>query len=196
MNIEIREEPVSALAGQAQIPIAFEVARVLDVSPVNAGLGGIALVERPLDAPYIKDYDAIEGEGPDRWAKRFDVSNWGLIAAYAVRLRVGGAVVAFNTDGANTLEGRADLAVLWDIRVLPEWRRRGVGSLLLSASESWAAARGCRQLKIETQNINVAACRFYARSGYVLGEINRFAYADLPDETQLIWYRNLSCGPE
>jgi hypothetical protein len=27
--------------------------------------------------PYVKDYDAIEGEGPSRWAKRFDVSTWG-----------------------------------------------------------------------------------------------------------------------
>jgi hypothetical protein len=52
-------------------------------------------------------------------------------------------------------------------------------------------ARECRQLKVETQNINVPACRFYARQGCVLGVIDRFAYPTLPDEVQLLWYKDL-----
>jgi GNAT superfamily N-acetyltransferase len=162
------------------------------VSVRDGGLGGLVLSERKLDAPYVKDYDAYEGERPTQWAERFDVSNWGLIGAYADDARVGGAVVAFDTKGVNMLEGRRDLAVLWDIRVSPESRGRGVGSALFRAAEAWAAARGCRQLKIETQNINVPACRFYARQGCVLGAINRFAYQELPDEAQLLWYKTLS----
>ena len=47
-------------------------------------------------------------------------------------------------------------------------------------------------MKVETQNVNVPACRFYARQGCVLGAINRFAYPDLPDEVQLLWYKTLS----
>lgn len=61
--------------------------------------------------------------------------------------------------------------------------------------EAWAAARGCRQLKIETQNVNVPACRFYARQGCVLGAINRFAYREFPDEVQLLWYKAISQNP-
>ncbi|HEY0174649.1 MAG TPA: GNAT family N-acetyltransferase [Pyrinomonadaceae bacterium] len=192
MEVKIIEEPFTAAAELAHIPIAFEVESVFDVSARDGGLGGLILSERRLDVPYVKDYDTAGGEGPAQWAKRFDVSNWGLVGAHSNGARVGGAVIAFNTEGVNMLEGRSDLAVLWDIRVSPQARGRGVGYALFRAAESWAAARGCRRLKIETQNINVAACRFYARQGCVLGGINRFAYDELPNEVQLLWYKNLS----
>jgi len=190
--MEITEEPIGAAAELAGVSIAFEVERVFDVSARDGGLGGLILSERRLDAPYVKDYDTEEGESPAQWAGRFDVSNWGLFGAHSNGVRVGGAVVAFDTEGVRMLDGRRDLAVLWDIRVAPPERGRGVGSALFRAAEAWAAARGCRQLKIETQNINVPACRFYARRGCVLGAINRFAYTGLPDEVQLLWYKILS----
>lgn len=189
--MEIIEESIVAAAELSRIPISFEVVSVFDVSAPEGGLGGLILSERRLDAPYVKDYDTAEGENPTEWAGSFDVSNWGLIGAHSNGARVGGAVVAFDTQGVNMLEGRRDLAVLWDIRVSPEARGRGVGSALFRAAEAWAAARGCGQLKIETQNINVPACRFYARQGCVLGAINRFAYRQLPDEVQLLWYKTL-----
>lgn len=190
--MEIKEEPIATVAEMASVPIAFEVERVFDVSAREGGLGGLVLSERRLDAPYVKDYDAEEGESPTQWAARFDVSNWGLICARANGVRVGGATVAFDTEGVRMLEGRRDLAVLWDIRVSPQERGRGVGPALFRAAEAWAASRGCRQMKIETQNINVPACRFYARQGCVLGAINRFAYPTLPDEVQMLWYKILS----
>jgi len=46
-------------------------------------------------------------------------------------------------------------------------------------------------MKVETQNINVPACSFYRRMGCTLGSIDRFAYAELPDEAQLIWLKEL-----
>lgn len=191
MEIKITEESITLTPELARIPISFEVESILEVSAPGGGLGGLVLSERRLDAPYLKDYDTSRGEHPTAWAERFDVSNWGLIGAHANGLRVGSAVVAFDTEGVNMLEGRRDLAVLWDIRVSPEARGRGVGSALFRAVEAWAAARGCVQLKIETQNINVPACRFYARQGCVLGAINRFAYRELPEEVQLLWYKTL-----
>jgi GNAT superfamily N-acetyltransferase len=194
MSIEVIEEPLAALADYARIPIAFAVGEIFDVAVRDGGLGGFALAERRLAAPYVKDYDAVESEHPAQWARRFDVSNWGLLAAHSAGGRVGGAVVAFDTPGVNMLEGRKDLSVLWDIRVAPEARGRGVGAALFRAAERWAAARGCRQLKIETQNTNAPACRFYARQGCELGVINRFAYPELPHEVQLLWYKKLSPG--
>jgi GNAT superfamily N-acetyltransferase len=140
----------------------------------------------------VKDYDAIDGEGPATWARRFDLFNWGLLVARKDGLRVGGAVVAFNSPGVTMLDERTDLALLWDIRVSADMRRTGVGSALFRAVESWASGRGCRSLKVETQNINVAACHFYARQGCTLGAIHRFAYPDLPDEIQLLWYKQLA----
>ncbi len=88
--------------------------------------------------------------------------------------------MAFNTSGVYMLEGRHDLSVLWDIRVQPELRGRGIGHALFMQAAEWSRARGCTQMKIETQNVNVPACRFYARMGCELGAINRYAYAGQP----------------
>jgi GNAT superfamily N-acetyltransferase len=89
------------------------------------------------------------------------------------------------------LEGRDDIALLWDIRVAPTARRRGVGAALFRAAEAWARARGAAWLKVETQNVNAPACRFYVRQGCTLGAVHRFAYPALPDEVQLLWYKRL-----
>lgn len=191
MTVDIREESIGHLDQLAAISTAFLVERVLNVSLVEGGLGGIVLSEVLVEEPWMKDYDSIKGEGPSRWGERFDVTNWGLIAAHDSGGRVGAAVVAFDTAGVNMLEGRLDLAVLWDIRVRPEARSAGTGARLFSAAEAWARDRGCRTLKVETQNINVPACRFYRRMGCTLGAIDRFAYADLQDEVQLIWFKQL-----
>jgi GNAT superfamily N-acetyltransferase len=191
-KIEIAEEPIGSVAGLAHVPIAFEVDRVLDVAEREGG--GFVLTERVLDAPYVKDYDVLDGGGPARLAERFDVGRWGLIVARLQGEPVGGAVIAFDTPEVDMLHGRRDLAVLWDIRVAPAVRGRSVGAALFRAAEAWARARGCRELTIETQNVNVAACRFYAAMGCVLREIDRGAYPELPGEIQLLWQRDLSRG--
>ena len=67
----------------------------------------------------------------------------------------------------------------------------GVGSALLAAGESWAQARSAHILKVETQNTNVPACRFYASRGFVLRDVRRGAYPELPTEVQLLWYKDL-----
>ncbi len=191
VGVDVAEEPITNLAQHAEVPIAFVVERMLDVSVVHGGLGGFVLSEVAVEDPWIKDYDAVKGEGPTRWPKLFDVSNWGLIAAHEDERREGGAVVAFNSPAVNMLEGRSDLAVLWDIRVRPEARSAGTGTALFRAVEAWARARGCRSLKIETQNINVPACRFYRRMGCTLGSIDRYGYAELPGEVRPMWFKNL-----
>src|SRR5260370_1015114 len=111
MTIDLAEEPMTALAEYARLPIAFRVDHVLDVTA--RADGGFALSARRLQSPYVKDYDAVDGDGPLHWSRRFDVSNWRLFTARVAASRVGGATVAFNTPGLTMLEGRRDLAVLW-----------------------------------------------------------------------------------
>ena len=151
------------------------------------------MIEQKVSKPYVKDYDALKGEGPTRWVKRFDVSNWGFFLGYDDAAPVGGAVVAYRTDGVYMLEGRDDLAVLWDIRVDPDRRGQGIGTSLFQQVVGWSRARRCTHLKIETQNVNVPACRFYAKQGCHLGGINRHAYdeAGLAQEVMLLWYLEL-----
>jgi ribosomal protein S18 acetylase RimI-like enzyme len=190
--VQITEVQAAELAEYASISIAFEVRVVFDVQEQGDDVSDVVLSERVLGAPYVKDYDSINGDAPEHWPSRFDVSTWGFLVARIDGQRVGGAAIAFDTPGVAMLDGRRDVAVLWDIRVAGEARRAGVGSALFREAEEWARVRGCRRLEIETQNINVPACRFYARQGCTLGAVNRSAYPDLPHEIQLIWFKDLS----
>lgn len=192
MTLVVRRIPVSALAEYGSIPMGFTVNEVYDVAPGPSSDGAITLTPRRLPSPYVKDYDAIDGEGPAQWALQFDLSNWAFFSALLDGRNVGGAAVARDTPGIDMLEGRRDLAVLWDIRVDASARGQGVGGALFEAAAAWALANGCRQLKVETQNVNVPACRFYARQGCILGAARPHAYPAFPDETQLLWYKNLA----
>ncbi len=191
MALHIKEEDPSRLAEYASIPISFIVNRVLEVEPLEDGLSGFKFTNQKAAPPYVKDYDQMPNEGPMIWAKRWNISNWGIFAAYLDGERVGGAVVAWNTPNVYWLEGDVGIAALWDIRVHPDHQGNGIGTKLFESACAWAKQKDCRLLKIETQNINVPACRFYMRQGCTLGGINRFAYADLPDEVQMIWYKKL-----
>ena len=194
-KIDIVEESVGDLEAYGAVPIAFEVRTIFDVKVMDGGLGGIALSERVVETPYVKDYDAYDG-GPARWAERWDISNWGVISAFLKDRRVGGAVVAYDTAGVYKLEGRKDMAAVWDLRVHPAHRHMGIGSRLFTEAVAWAKAKKCCLLEVETQNINVPACRFYTKQGCMLGLINRYAYREFPNEVELVWYMELGLPEE
>jgi len=189
MMIETADVSSRLLVAYAAVPIAFEVTSVL--SARRAADQSFVLTEHALESPYVKDYDAI-GDGPLDWAARFDTSQWVLFVAQAEGRSLGGATVAFGTSGLDMLEGRRDLAVLWDIRVAPSARRRGVGRALFDAAVDWALARGCRELKVETQNINVVACRFYAALGCELRVVREDAYPRCQGEAEFLWVKHLN----
>ncbi len=191
MTIELAEEPMTTLPEYARVPIVFTADHVLDVRSQDDSPGGFAVSARRLEVSYEKNYDALAGEGPLTWPDRFDLSNWALFTARVATRIVGGATVAFDTPGLTMLEGRRDLAVLWDIRVSPSARGQGVGGALFEKVETWAQLHGCRQLKIETQNTNMRACRFYERQGCQLRAVHRGVYPDFPAEIQLFWYKDL-----
>jgi len=191
LRFEVREEPLTSIDEYATIPIAFEVRSVFQVSGQNKPGEEFVLTELRLDKPYLKDYDSVRGEKPTDWPRRFEMSNWTLFGARDQGRLIGRAALAFSTPGESMFEGREDLAILWDIRVSPEVRGQGIGARLFAAAEDKARAKNCRRLKVETQNINVGACRFYQQQGCVLRAVNRKAYAQFPDEIQLLWYKDL-----
>lgn len=60
--------------------------------------------------------------------------------------------------------------------------------------QDWSRKRGLPKLEVETQNVNIPACRFYQRMGFELGEIYRFGYAGVPGiahEVMLKWTYDL-----
>jgi len=188
-DISIVEVKPTQLQEYASISIAYEYDKILQVHTVDNGLGGFTMKEVMLSSFRRKNYDEHQGNTPLDWSLRFDISKWGILLAMHRSAPVGGAAIAFGDLNIRLLDDRNDIAVLWDIRIDPEFRKKGIGSRLLSYSEAWAKTQGAKLLKIETQNINLEACRFYSRKGYSLEAINRMAYEDLPDEVQLLWYK-------
>ena len=190
MDIGIVEETPDALPQYEKVSIAFRVESYLRVELCHNGLGGIVLIEEPVE-PYIKDYDRNEKDKPSQWPRQWDITAWGILSAFQEGQRIGGAAVAWKTPEISSWAGGEDVACLWDLRVDPDYRNRGIGHQLFRHALQWAQKRDCHRFMVETQNINVPACRFYARQGCELGAINRCVYGELPDETQLLWYRSL-----
>jgi ribosomal protein S18 acetylase RimI-like enzyme len=205
MMLEIQQVGPEALYRYAQVSIGFEVRSILQVDVLEHGLSGVRLEETPVSTPYWKDYD--EDERPTDWPGQFNLQNWAFFLvedsggqpgqppaapAPAAPAPAAAAAVAWNTPGVFMLEGRSDLAVLWDIRVNPACRGQGAGRMLFRAAEDWARQHGCTQLKVETQNTNLPACRFYIHMGCTLGGLQRFAYPEpYRHETMLLWYKDL-----
>lgn len=189
MTIETARVPGHLLSRYAAIHIAFDVTSRLVA--LRRDDGSWALTEHAVHPPYIKDYDAVS-ERPHDWPARFDTSQWLMLMANVEGVVAGGATLAYGGSGLDMLEGRRDLAVLWDIRVEPALRGRGVGRALFQAVEVEARARGCVELTVETQNVNVPACRFYSSLGCHLRDVRSEAYPSCPGEDQFLWYKSLT----
>lgn len=189
MHLHIKEITKEQFEEYAKIPMSFNVTSKYKLTKVNNGLGGILLHEVPVHE-YVKDLGRYEK--PQEWDQAFDITNWGILIAYDGNRPIAGATLAYNTEGVTMLGNRKDITVLWDIRVTPEYKAMGIGTQLISYAKEWSKKRNCKQIKIETQNNNVAACKFYAKQGAELGEIHEHAYSgEEEDEVMLIWYLNL-----
>ncbi|HEY40498.1 MAG TPA: GNAT family N-acetyltransferase [Dehalococcoidia bacterium] len=196
MDIKVRPVSEALLKKYSTIPLSVEVNSVLDIELLQDGLGGVVFHERELDSPLMK---YIEDE-PDEiitWPESFDTGRWAVITAEEGGKLTGGLTIACrNPEIINNriLMGIDDLAVVWDIRVRPGYRRQGIGTQLFGKAIEWSRSRGYKQLSVETQNTNVPACRFYIKQGCRLGGINRYAYYHNPsyvDETQFEYYLDL-----
>lgn len=180
----------------ASVSCAFQVTSIFRVEPVERGLGGLRLVEEPVAVPYEKDYDHIgeEDSGPRSWLQELGTEHWEFHLALDGDRPAGAIALFYALPGISVVNGQRDVADLWDLRVSPGYRGQGLGSRLFHLAAACARQSGFRRMRIETQNVNVSACRFYAAMGCTLEAINRNGYAATPDvahETMLLWYFDL-----
>ena len=80
-------------------------------------------------------------------------------------------LVAMQSDepvGYTCLTEEHSSAIAWvtDLVVAPEWRRKGVGSTLLTAGQAWAVERKARRLILEVISKNQAGIRLAQKFGY------------------------------
>ena len=185
MNLKIIQAPLTFLKEYHKVPILYSSDIIYPEELFVGKAEDIELTEIKVE-PFIKDYDKFEL--PVNWTDKWNISNWSILKAERDGKYIAGAVIAYNTNGVNMLEGRNDIAVLWDIRVSPEHRGEGIGEKLFKEAVKFAEEKNCKFLKIETQNINVNACKFYKKMGCYLGKYSIHEYKDFSDEIMMLWY--------
>jgi len=171
----MRIQPESDLEAYSQIPIAYQIDSRVDL---QALIKENKIVEIPT-TPRWKDYDLSPQDHPTALAPK--LAKGAIFAAFEGDQRLGGAIVAREVPGYRE---PADTAILLDIRVRPDARGKGIGQALFQAALAWAKPH---PLVVETQNTNVAACRFYQKMGFTLREADPTGYGPDIDEAKLIW---------
>ncbi|MFJ9462952.1 streptothricin N-acetyltransferase SatA [Viridibacillus arvi] len=81
-------------------------------------------------------------------------------------------------------------ALIEDIAVAKDYRKNGVGTALLNKALEWAKANNLGGLMLETQDINVSACYFYAKNNFVISAVDTMLYSNFPtaNEVAIFWY--------
>ena len=133
------------------------------------------LRETVVDLPLYKDYRKFEP------------------TLEAVEARIasvdGGYVALANGEIAGvillSLEEWRSLTRIEDVIVGRQFRRYGIGSLLLNCACDWARNRGCWAILLETQNVNYPAIQFYLRNGLEVWSISQHYYPPGPVEHEV-----------
>lgn len=82
-------------------------------------------------------------------------------------------------------------AYIEDITVDKKYRTLGVGKRLVDQAMQWAKEGHMPGIMLETQNNNVAACKFYEKCGFVIGGFDFLVYKGFDmasDEVAIYWY--------
>ena len=162
-------------AAVSRIDTSFETRSLFDV---RTSRRGIALTERPLDAPRRKSYSMGEAFAP--W------SSWDT----AWVAEVGGVVAGFAAVEYEAWHARL---VLWHLYVDRGHRRAGLARALLDAAEAHGRSAGARTVWLETTSVNVPGIAAYERLGYALCGADVTLYDTLPyaDEAALYLSKRL-----
>jgi ribosomal-protein-alanine N-acetyltransferase len=106
-------------------------------------------------------------------------------------------------DGGDGIEGYAgvdlggDVADVMTVAVVPGWRGRGLGDLLVGELVRRAGKSGASSLMLEVRADNGPARRLYERHGFEEVSVRRRYYRqpDGPDVDALVMRRRLGGGP-
>jgi len=169
-HIDVRAIHIDDAAALHALDYSFETDRIYTLQtqgniPQDT-IFSFELVETRIDPPHYHDYREYEG----------------TLAGVETRLRnTGGGYVAL-ADGQvvgavliNIEEWRS-VARISDVLVGRQFRRYGIGSLLLSCASDWARKHDCWAIILETQNVNYPAIQFYLRNGLTIWSIHRHFY--------------------
>lgn len=133
------------------------------------------LLETSVDPPLYKSFREFERTLADVEAWLRNVEG-GYVALAGEQ--VAGAILL------NVEEWRS-VTRIEHIIVGRQFRRYGIGSLLLSCAADWARNHSCWAILLEAQNVNYPAIQFYLRNGLEVWSINQQYYPPGPVEHEI-----------
>ena len=133
------------------------------------------LWETPVDPPLYKSFREYEHKLEEVETRLTNVEG-GYIALAGGKIA---GVVLLN------VEQWRSVARIEDIIVGRQFRRYGIGSLLLNCASDWARNRGCWAIVLETQNVNYPAIQFYLRNGFEAWSVHQHFYPPGPVEHEV-----------
>ncbi|GAC1350190.1 MAG: hypothetical protein NVSMB27_30330 [Ktedonobacteraceae bacterium] len=186
--MEVRAVQLDDATALHQLDYSFETDRIYTLCvrgrlaqdeatsvPLTKSALAFELLETPVDPPLYKSYREFETTLADVEAK--------------IRAIAGGYVALADGQVAGgillNIEEWRSVARIEDIIVGRQFRRYGIGSLLLSCASDWARKHGCWAILLETQNVNYPAIQFYLRNGLEAWSINQYFYPPGPVEHEI-----------
>ncbi|TCJ02062.1 streptothricin N-acetyltransferase SatA [Cytobacillus praedii] len=129
-----------------------------------------------LSKPYFKKYEDEEVD-----TSYIEEQEKAVFFYYVENNCIGRIKICSNWNG---------YALIEDIAVSKEYRKNGVGTALLNKAMEWAKENNFCGLMLETQDINVSACHFYANNQFVIGAVDTMLYSNFPtaNEVAIFWY--------
>lgn len=74
-----------------------------------------------------------------------------------------------------------------DLVVLPEYRRRGYGAMLIDKAKEIASKENFRAIFLDTHSCNVGAIDFYLSQGFTLGALDTTFYSNHDIDRKEVW---------
>ena len=177
--IDVRSVAIADAPALHKLDYSFETDRIYtlrvngelaqnddSMQTLNRPILAFELWETPVDPPLYKSFREYEHKLEEVETRLNNVEG-GYIALAGGMIA---GVVLLN------VEQWRSVARIEDIIVGRQFRRYGIGSLLLNCASDWARKRGCWAIVLETQNVNYPAIQFYLRNGLEVWSINQHFY--------------------
>lgn len=172
LDVNKKVEIVELTKGEASLPkleCRYTTSSYYDLSICHeTGSWKIELALKPLEKTLQKKYESV------------------LFMEYVEEPRVfvaqlGDKQVGWIELGFHKWNNRMRI---WEFLVKEEFRRRGIGTLLMKQAVKVAKEKGARMLVLETQTCNVPAINFYLKHGFELIGFDTAAYSNEDMEKQ------------
>jgi len=151
------------------------------------------IIERVVtqqDLEAVLQVEALSFTNP--WTREMylrEMENPGVSYIYVLRLR--------SEAGEGLVAGFCSFWLVFDelhinnLAVRPEYRRHGLGTVLLEHAMSTAARLGARRATLEVRRSNEAARRIYERLGFETAGVRHNYYANPAEDALVLWRRDL-----